>query len=338
MGPTEGSSVKRLFALLIVMLCLLAVACGDDESADTSDTSTTGDSTSTTAADSSTTVSTGPTTTAGPVTNGVTVVSVSDDMEAKPEVELEGTDEAPTEVVIDDVVEGTGDEIHPGATVEVQYVGLLTNGSEFDSSWSRGQTASFGLGDVIEGWGEGLVGMKTGGRRTLVIPADKAYGEAGSPPTIPPAATLVFVVDLVTVTNVDPNGVDITSVSEDLDAKPQIEMTEAETWLDGVETTDVVVGDGDEVPADGDPRLKVQYVGLLRDGTEFDSSWDGQPVEFNLSQVIPGWNEGLRGMKEGGRRTLVIPADLGYGASGTADGSIPPDSTLVFVVDLVEIV
>lgn len=328
--------MKRFLALLLVPLSVLAVACGDDEAADTTDTSA-GD-TSTTAPGSSTTVNTGPTTTAGPVMAGATVVSVSDDMEAKPEIELEGTDEAPTEVVVDDVVEGDGDEVQPGATVEVQYTGLLTNGSEFDSSWSRGQTASFPLSGVIDGWGEGLVGMKVGGRRSLVIPADKGYGETGSPPTIPADATLVFVVDLVSVTNVDPNGVDLTSVSDDLEEKPVIELTETETWLAGVETEDVVVGDGDEIPAEGDPRVKVQYIGLLRDGTEFDSSWDGEPVEFNLSQVIPGWDEGLRGMKVGGRRTLIIPADLAYGPNGTEDGTIPPGATLVFVVDLVDIV
>src|SRR5829696_8560724 len=110
-------SVKRFLALLLVPLSVLAVACGDDEGADTTDTSA--DDSTTTSVGSSTTASTGPTTTAGPVTAGVTVVSVTDDLDAKPEIELEGTDEAPTEVVVDDVVEGEGDEVHPGATVEV---------------------------------------------------------------------------------------------------------------------------------------------------------------------------------------------------------------------------
>jgi peptidylprolyl isomerase len=336
--PTEGSPVKRLLALLLVPVCVLTVACGEGEEADTSDTSDTIDTTATTSG-SSTTVNTGPTTTAGPVTAGVTVVSVSDDLEAKPEIDLEPADEAPTEVVIDDIVEGDGDAVHGGAQLEVQYVGLLTNGTEFDSSWSRGEPAQFGLDGVIEGWGEGLVGMKAGGRRSLVIPADKAYGEMGSGDTIPPGATLVFVVDLVSVTNIEANGVDVGSVSDDVGEEPTVEVTAADdAWVDGLVIEDVVVGDGAEVPADGDPRVKVHYMGLLRDGTEFDSSWSGEPVEFNLSQVIPGWDEGLRGMKAGGRRTLIIPPSLGYGPEGTSDGTIPPNAPLVFVVDLVEIV
>jgi len=85
-------------------------------------------------------------------------------------------------------------------------------------------------------------------------------------------------------------------------------------------------------------KVSVQYVGALwDDSTVFDNSWDrGQPFEFPLGggQVIPGWDQGVAGMKEGGRRVLTIPPDLGYGAGGTPDGTIPPNSTLVFVVDL----
>jgi peptidylprolyl isomerase len=87
--------------------------------------------------------------------------------------------------------------------------------------------------------------------------------------------------------------------------------------------------------------VDVQYVGaLFSDGTVFDNSWDrGQPFSFPLGQgqVIPGWDEGVAGMKAGGRRVLTIPPEMGYGAQGTPDGSIPPNSTLVFVVDLEKI-
>ena len=107
---------------------------------------------------------------------------------------------------------------------------------------------------------------------------------------------------------------------------------------DELEVTDIVVGEGD-VAEVGD-TVSMQYVGVLHDdGTEFDASWDrGEPFEFQLGggMVIAGWDEGIVGMREGGRRQLVIPPDLGYGEQG-AGGVIPPGATLVFVVDLVEV-
>jgi FKBP-type peptidyl-prolyl cis-trans isomerase len=100
---------------------------------------------------------------------------------------------------------------------------------------------------------------------------------------------------------------------------------------------DVVVGKGPEAKA-GD-TVKVHYTGTLTNGTEFDSSRPrGQPFEFVLGKgkVIPGWDKGVAGMKVGGKRKLTIPSALGYGARG-AGGKIPPNSTLLFDVELVEI-
>ncbi len=102
--------------------------------------------------------------------------------------------------VIDDV-EGTGAEVTEGATVKAHYVGIVADsGEQFDSSWERGEPSEFSLGRVIPGWSEGLVGMKVGGRRTLVIPAEKAYGDAPPPGSnIPAGAALVFTVDMAGV-------------------------------------------------------------------------------------------------------------------------------------------
>jgi peptidylprolyl isomerase len=117
----------------------------------------------------------------------------------KPEIDFpEG--EPPTELVIVDLVEGDGREAKPGDKAEVHYVGVAwSTGEEFDASWNRRDTFAFplGAGRVIQGWDQGVVGMKIGGRRRLEIPAHLGYGSRGAGAAIKPGETLIFVVDLV---------------------------------------------------------------------------------------------------------------------------------------------
>lgn len=100
-----------------------------------------------------------------------------------------------------DITPGSGDEVVDGNTVSVHYTGWLEDGTKFDSSKDRGQPFQFtvGAGGVIQGWEEGLVGMKEGGVRRLIIPAALGYGEGGSPPVIPPNATLIFDIELLEI-------------------------------------------------------------------------------------------------------------------------------------------
>jgi peptidylprolyl isomerase len=109
------------------------------------------------------------------------------------------TGPAPAKLEIKDLIKGTGKAVtSPSTSVTVNYVGVLyKGGKEFDSSWKRGETSAFSLSGVIPGWTQGIPGMKVGGRRELIIPAALAYGAKGSPPTIPPNAPLVFVIDLL---------------------------------------------------------------------------------------------------------------------------------------------
>jgi FKBP-type peptidyl-prolyl cis-trans isomerase len=105
-----------------------------------------------------------------------------------------------------------------------------------------------------------------------------------------------------------------------------------------LETEDLVVGEG--ATAEDGKLVTVHYTGWLTDGTQFDSSRDsGQPFQFQLGggQVIPGWDQGVKGMKVGGRRVLRIPPELGYGAEGAGGGVIPPNATLIFDVELLAV-
>ncbi len=174
---TGGRAVRLGLVAVLAVTPLIAPACGDDEeSAD-------------------------PTTTTTPAEPCSEVYVAGDGPAEGPEAiedrgapELEACDPADGEMLVVDEIEGSGAEVAPGATVTVQYAGVdASTGTEFDSSWSRGEPATFPLDQVIPGWSEGMVGMKEGGRRTLVIPPDLGYGDSGPAP----GDYLVFTVDLV---------------------------------------------------------------------------------------------------------------------------------------------
>jgi peptidylprolyl isomerase len=222
---------------------------------------------------------------------------------------------------------GDGLAPQPGDIVSVHYRGTLEDGTEFDSSYSRGEPIQFplGRGMVIPGWDEGIALMTVGGKARLVIPPDLAYGDQGAGGVIPPGATLTFEVELVEILPGSP------------DAPTEVGEADYVTTDSGLKYYDLEVGDGAS-PEVGQ-SVAVHYTGWLEDGTKFDSSLDrGQPFTFPLGmrQVIPGWDEGVATMKVGGRRQLVIPPELGYGQQG-AGGVIPPNATLIFEVELLEV-
>ena len=225
---------------------------------------------------------------------------------------------------ITDLTVGEGTEATLGSQISVHYTGWIYapdstggKGLKFDSSLDRGQEFKLvlGFGQVIPGWDQGLEGMKVGGKRELIIPADLAYGdqEIGS---IPANSTLLFEVELN----------DVVDLAAD------------------VIKDDLVVGDG--VEATAGMIIKVHYTGWLMNadstdskGTKFDSSYDRDEM-FELplarSRVIPGWDLGLLGMKVGGTRRLTIPPHLAYGDRDL--GVIPPNSTLIFDVELFDVI
>ena len=164
--------MKALITALMLSALLALAGCGDDSSDEASQTTE---------------------------ASGAAEASGDANDRTKPKVTVpDGA--APKQLVERDLIEGTGAEAKSGDEVTVQYVGVgFDSGEEFDASWDRGEPLTFqlGAGQVIKGWDEGVEGMKVGGRRQLTIPPDLAYGESGSPPTIGPNETLIFVVDLV---------------------------------------------------------------------------------------------------------------------------------------------
>jgi peptidylprolyl isomerase len=181
----------RLLAPLAA-LALFAAGCGDDKSSDSGSTGT-----------NSATTPPAETAPAEPkaTTGEAPVVKNAEDLKSKPEISTPAGD-PPTALVKKDLVVGKGPAIKKGQLATVQYVGVSwSTGAEFDASWDRGQPFQFPVGQqqVIAGWDEGVPGMKVGGRRELVIPADKAYGAQSPGPGIGPNETLVFVVDLTRI-------------------------------------------------------------------------------------------------------------------------------------------
>ncbi|MFT7474124.1 MAG: FKBP-type peptidyl-prolyl cis-trans isomerase [Verrucomicrobiales bacterium] len=205
----------------------------------------------------------------------------------------------------------------------MHYVGVRhSDGGEFDASWNRGTTFDFvlGQGRVIQGWDQGIVGMKEGGRRLLSIPADLAYGDQERGADIPANSALVFVVDLVTVAT-----------------PPTVENAPAPV----TELEVTVLEEGDGVVIGEGSTVQLHYRAVLQTtGEVFASSWEsGQPASFvvnaEVSQSLPAWDLALPGLHVGDVIRMVIPPGLGI---DDPSGEIPADATIITEMTILGVV
>jgi len=236
---------------------------------------------------------------------------------------------------------GTGSEVMQDELVTIHLSGwFIKDTSNLFSDWmndelrrnsmiwnskSRNQPVKFVVGgnSFIKGVDEGCIGMKVGGIRTIIIPANLAYGEEGIGP-IPPNSDLKLVIELIDVKE--------RIVVEMWD----VDSTKLRTTESGLQYSIITEGEGEN--ADSGNVVTVHYSGFLSDGTKFDSSVEkDEPFSFllGMGQVIPGLEEGLKLMNKGSKVRLVIPPELGYG--GLAAGTIPPNSILFFDIELVDV-
>ena len=217
-----------------------------------------------------------------------------------------------------DLQDGSGEIPEVKQTCIVHYTGWLwengAKGKSFDSSKQRGEPFGFRLGtaEVIAGWDEGVFSMKVGGKRQLLIPADLAYGSRGAGGRIPPNTTLFFEVELVGVLKKMASGLEYRDIKEGTGVTPSVGQT-----------------------------CVVHYAGWLwrnSKGQKFDCSRDrGKPLSFRigLGEVIAGWDQGVATMRVGGKRELLVPAEMVSAAKGNED--IPSNSSLFIEVELLHV-
>jgi peptidylprolyl isomerase len=277
---------------LIILLCfaLLAGGCGGGNDSSGGSTESSGSTEST----------------------GSTESSAPEEKATKPKVTVpEGP--APTKLVKKDLRPGTGPAAKAGDEVSVQYVLVdYKSGKEIEASWDSGKPFEFQLGSeqVIPGWEQGVVGMKEGGRRELIVPSQLAYGKGA----------LVFVIDLLSIGPTSEQGKE-----EGEHPVPEIKVPDEPPPKELV-VKDLEKGSGPAV-GEGD-EIVVEYVAVnYKTGKPAETVW-GKPTTFTVGsgELIKGWERGIRGMKVGGRRELIIPSKLAFGKG-----------TLIYVVDLLEI-
>ncbi|MCU1432095.1 MAG: hypothetical protein JWP95_1200 [Actinotalea sp.] len=328
--------MRRLAAALIATTLLLAGCSGDDAADDAAPDATEGAAEETTdGADA------GPASAEDQATlDGVTVEG---ERGSEPTLDFEQP------FVVSGVVsrvasEGDGAVLEAGQSLVIDYVTVSgDDGTALESTWERGQTDSITLGGNAPAFDDVLIGQQVGVRILFAGPggeATEATDTSPASPAYPATITLIEVVDARTVPTraegeaVAPvEGLPVVTLAEN--GAPSIEVPAGAVEPTELVVQPLVVGSGPVV--EQGQNVTVQYSGWLFDGTPFDSSWEGGApftTQIGTGSVIPGWDQGIIGQTVGSQVLLVIPPDLAYGAEDR--GTIPANSTLIFVVDILD--
>jgi peptidylprolyl isomerase len=317
----------RRLAISLLLLVLVAAACGSDDSSDGADGAS-GDDVAT--------------------TSDIESVTVDGELGEAPVVTVPSpfaVDETVSRVII----EGEGEELVEGVTVGFDYLALNgRDGEVFDSSFDTGPVS--GVLDeeqILPGLVKGLVGQTVGSRVLIALAPDDAFKPTGGAPDvgIEEDDTILFVVDVLELRNpleraegtpVDPVDGLPTVVLDDT-GKPTITIPDGDPPTELVSQV-LIKGAGATVEAGH--TISVHYTGVVwATGEQFDSSWDrGAAATFPIGSgsVIDGWDNGLVGQTIGSQVLLIVPPDQGYGSEGNSDAGISGTDTLVFVVDILD--
>ncbi|MFE7586142.1 FKBP-type peptidyl-prolyl cis-trans isomerase [Streptomyces gardneri] len=309
--------MRRLAGLLVVPLLLLSTAaCGSDDKGSDS----------------------------ASMKNGLPAITAGEKFGEKPTLS-KGVGDPPKELKVNVISEGDGPVTKKGDALQVNYLGQAWDSTTpFDNSFDRGQPfdLTLGAGGVIKGWDQGLEGQKVGSRIEIGIPPELGYGEAGSPPSIKPNATLVFVVDILKSVTI-PKSATGTVVPQEDEKLPKVgtntdgkapTLTVPKVAAPTKLVSNYVLESKGEVVKETD-TVVVNYVAALwKDGKVFDSTYTtGKPANFPLAQLtLEGLKKGLVGKKVGSRVLIVAPPSEAFGDQEKQ--GIPKNSTLVFAVDI----
>nr|WP_241744460.1 FKBP-type peptidyl-prolyl cis-trans isomerase [Cellulosimicrobium arenosum] len=320
----RGVAALTLGASLLLAGCGSSDGGADDE---TSDSPTASDAASSNPADVA----------------ALEAVTVTGDAGAEPTVEFE-TPFTVTGAVSRSLDEGDGETIEAGQEITMHTVGFSgADGTKAGSTWETDSPEQLVLDEnLYPQLLDVVVGKKVGTRFLFAsTQADQATGESATfltvaevtgvedAPVVPDPADVPDRAEGESVTPED----GLPTVTLDDSGTPSVEIPDGYEAPSELIVQPLIKGDGPEVTAD--QTVIAHYTGWTFDGKAFDSSWErGEPSTFPLNGVIAGWTEGLAGQTVGSQVLLVIPSDMAYGEQGTPDGSIPPDSPLVFVVDI----
>lgn len=319
-------------ASIAAVIGLGLTACGDDSTDSTTDPATSAAVTESPSPSVSPSDTSSPLPSITPATD-LSAITVSDT--EQPEVTIPtpwGIDKTQAKVL----KPGGEQKLNESSTVTLNYVGLNgRTGEIFDSSYERGEPATFQLQGVVPGFAEGLTGQSVGSRVLIAMPSEDGYADGNPSAGIEKGDSILFVVDIISANFDEATGEAVTPVAglpvvTMTGGKPEVAIPKDATKPTELVTQPLIKGTGPAVTENS--TIQVKYRSWdWETGKLVEDAW--QPQQGPLNTLIEGWKQGLVGQPTGSRVMLVVPPELGY-PDGDTDMGLEPGQTLVYVIDL----